>query len=120
MDYVSEEGLLRNLKVGGSGSARQYTQQGTNLTFFPSLSDGTVVAGRYYKKQPDIVNSLNAAFNRYPYLWLYAALAEASPFLGEDSRLAMWKAQYKARVLSANRNERDRSAHGSRMTVRAR
>lgn len=50
MDYAAEEGVLRNLKVGGSGSARQYTQQGTNLTFFPALSNGAVVAGRYYKK----------------------------------------------------------------------
>ena len=78
------------------------------------------MAGRYYKKQPDIVNSLNAAFNRYPDVWLYAALAESAPFLGEDSRLPMWKAQYKSRVAAANRNERSRAAKGSRMTIRTR
>ncbi len=122
MDYVAEEGLLRSLRQGGSGgSARQYAQQGTNLLFWPSLSNGTTVAGRYYKKQADIgLGVLNAAFNRYPDVWLYAALAESAPFIGEDSRLAMWKQQYKARVLQANRNDRLRAASGSRLTMRAR
>jgi hypothetical protein len=79
------------------------------------------VAGRYYKKQADIgLGTLNAAFNRYPDVWLYAALAESAPFIGEDSRLAMWKQQYKARVLQANRNDRLRAASGSRLTMRAR
>lgn len=93
VDYVAEEGMLRSLKDGGSGgSARLYTQQGTNLLFWPSLSNGTTVGGRYYKKPADIgLGTLNAAFNRYPDVWLYAALAESSPFIGEDTRLAMWK-----------------------------
>jgi hypothetical protein len=122
MDFVAEEGLLRSLKQGGQGgSARMYTQQGTNLLFWPALSNGTTVGGRYYKKQADIgLGTLNAAFNRYPDVWLYAALAESAPFIGEDSRLAMWKQQYKARVLQANRNDRMRAAQGSRLTMRAR
>jgi len=121
MDYVAEEGLLRLQKVGGSGSARQYTQQGRSLTFFPALTDGAVVAGRYYKQFPDIsLGALNAAFNRYPDLWLYAALAESAPFIGEDARLPMWKAQYRGRLNAALSVERNRAHSGSRMTTRAR
>lgn len=121
MDYASEEGMLRKLKYPGSGAARFYGQQGTNLLFYPGLSNGATVAGRYYKRPPDIgLGALNAAFNRYPDVWLYAALAEAAPFIGEDTRLAMWKQQYKARVTSANRSDRNRMSMGSRMTVRVR
>jgi hypothetical protein len=121
MDYVAEEGMLRLQKVGGSGSARQYTQQGRSLTFFPALSDGDTVGGRYLKQFADIsLGTLNAAFNRYPDLWLYAALAESAPFIGEDARLPLWKAQYKGRLAAATATERNRSSSGSRLSVRAR
>lgn len=121
MDYVAEEGMLRQLKYTGSGSARLYTQQGRNLLFFPALSDTSTVQGRYYAKAPDIsLGNLNAAFNRYPDVWLYAALAESAPFLGEDDRIQLWKSQYKGRLLAANRLERNRAPSGSRLTVRTR
>lgn len=121
MDYVAEEGMLRQLKYGGSGSARQYTQQGRNLVFFPTLDDGATVGGRYYKQFDDIsLGTLNAAFNRYPDLWLYAALAESAPFIGEDARLPLWKAQYRGRLMAALGTERNRAHSGSRLSVRTR
>jgi hypothetical protein len=122
MDYVAEEGLLRYIKAGGgSGSARQYTQQGRNLVFFPALSDGDTVQGRYYQQFADVSQgTLNAAFNRYPDVWLYAALAESAPFLGEDARLPLWKSLYKGRLMAALATERNREQYGSRLAVRAR
>lgn len=122
MDYVAEEGMLRYIKGGGgSGAARQYTQQGRNLIFFPVLDDGATVGGRYYKKFADVsLGTLNAAFNRYPDLWLYAALAESAPFIGEDARLPLWKAQYRGRLLAALATEQNRAHSGSRLSIRAR
>jgi hypothetical protein len=122
MDYVAKEGQLRLLKAGGgSGAARKYTQQGLNLLFFPTVSDGTTIGGRYYKKAADIASgTLNAAFTRYPDVWLYAAVAEAAPFIGEDNRLPLWKAQYAGRLMAALANERARLTHGSRLTQVAR
>jgi len=122
MDYAAEEGQLRLLKAGGgSGASRKYTQQGLNLLFFPTVTDGTTIAGRYYKKAADISSgTLNAAFNRYPDVWLYAALAESAPFIGEDGRLPLWKAQYAGRLMAALANERSRFTHGSRLTQVAR
>lgn len=85
---MAEEGELRLLKdQAGSGASRKYAKQGLNLLFFPPMPDATVISGRYYQKQPDIVTALNNAFNRYPDVWLYAALAESAPFLGDDSRI---------------------------------
>lgn len=121
MDYVAEEGVLRLLKVGGSGSARKYTKQGTSLLFFPALSDATTVTGRYYKKFADVSGgTLNAAFTRYPDVWLYAALAESAPFIGEDARLPLWKTLYAGRVRAALANENERASNGSRLTQVAR
>jgi len=118
MDYAAEEGQLRLLKAGGgSGASRKYTQQGLNLLFFPTVADGTVIGGRYYKRAADISSgTLNAAFNRYPDVWLYAALAESAPFIGEDGRLPLWKAQYAGRLMAALANERARFTRGSRLT----
>jgi hypothetical protein len=122
MSYVAEEEVLRQIKTAGTaGEARQYSQQGRNLIFWPTLADNAAVGGRYYKKFADISGGiLHDAFNRYPDLWLYAALAESSPFLGEDARIALWKAQYKGRLLAANRAEQMRAPSGSRLTMRTR
>jgi hypothetical protein len=85
--------------------------------FFPAVADGTVIAGRYYQKAADISSgTLSAAFNRYPDVWLYAALAESAPFIGEDGRLPLWKSQYAGRLMAALSNERQRFTRGSRLT----
>lgn len=121
LDYIAEEGMLRQLKYGASGTARLYTQQGRNLLFFPILDDGATVGGRYYKQFADVsLGTLNAAFNRYPDVWLYAALAESAPFLGEDARLPLWKSLYRGRLRSALAVERNRAHSGSRLSVRTR
>lgn len=121
MDYAAEEGILRLLKIGGSGSARKFTQQGSSLLFFPSLSDATTVTGRYFKRAPDIsTGTLSDAFNRYPDVWLYAALAESAPFIGEDARLPMWKTLYASRVRAAMCSDSAQANTGSRLTQVAR
>jgi len=38
------------------------------------------------------VNPMNAVFNTYPEVYLYAALIEAEPYLANDPRVALWKA----------------------------
>jgi hypothetical protein len=122
MDFAGEEGVLRLIKGGGgTGAARQFARQGRKLLFFPPLADGSTVAGRYYQKPADVsTGTLHATFNRYPDLWLYAAVAESAPFIGEDGRIPLWKSLYKGRLLAANRNERNRTPSGSRLAVRNR
>lgn len=118
LDYVSEDDLLRHLDAGGGGTPRYYTQQGRKLLFFPQAS-GTVV-GRYYQRPADIAGGLHATFNRYPECFLFAALAEAAPFIGEDARIPMWKELWAGWMRRAARNERWQAPMGSRLTVKAR
>ena len=85
------------------------------------LTDGTTIGGRYYQKAPDVsTGALSAAFNKYPDVWLYAALSSAAPFIGEDQRIGIWKMEYRGRLLAANRNDRVSRQSGSRLTTRAR
>ncbi len=120
LDYMSEDMLLRYLDGGSGGNtARHYTQQGRTLKFYPTAT-GTLT-GRYYQKPADMLTGgLHATFNRYPETFLFGALAEAAPFIGDDSRIPMWKAMWAGWMESADRNERLLAPSGSRIIQKSR
>jgi hypothetical protein len=60
---------------------------GANFIFGPNSSDGTV-KGTYYGALTSIQSSANALFLAHPDLYLFAALAEAAPYL-KDLKMAM-------------------------------
>lgn len=118
LEYIGEDEALRWQDVGGGGPSRRYAQQGRTLTFYPAAS-GTLL-GRYYAKPADIAGGLHATFNRYSECYLFAALAEAAPFIGEDERVPMWKALWASWMEAAGRNERNLAPNASRLRVRPR
>lgn len=95
----------------------RYTFQGDNLLFFPAQTNGTVITGQYYKRFADISTGLNALFTRHPDVFLYAALAESGPFIG-DSRTSIWEQKYVSLVSAANEQERRRVTRGSKLQTR--
>jgi hypothetical protein len=120
-EYVSEQKLIELNTDKASGSRiHYYTQQGDNLTFWPAVANATTVSGRYYKKFPDIKTGLNAVFTRYPEIFMFAGLAEAAPFIGEDDRIPVWESKFRELVASANKIERMRSSSGSSLRMRIR
>lgn len=118
LDYMSEDDALRHLDAGGGGTPRYYAQQGNTLIFYPTAS-GTC-GGRYYARPADLKTGLNPTFTRYPECFIYAALCEAAPFIGEDARLPMWKAQWASWMERANTTERNVATSGGRLTLRSR
>src|SRR5207245_669632 len=72
----------------------RYTFQSDKLLFYPTQADGTSVTGQYYKRFADLSGGLNALFIRHPDVFLYAALAESAPFVGETTRLQIWEGKY--------------------------
>ena len=120
LDVVPETDLRSRLKWSGGGSARQVAQAGDNLVFLPAASDGQAVNGRYYAKPPALKDELHPTFNRYPELYLYAALYSATPFLGFDRRIPVWQAYYRSLLSQANKQEQHRVYSGSRLRTRTR
>jgi len=118
LEYASEDEAIRWQDAGGGGPSRRYTQQGRTLTFYPAAS-GTLL-GRYYAKPADIAGGLHATFNRYPECYLFGALAESAPFIGEDERIPMWRALWASWMDAAGRNERNLAPNASRLRVRPR
>lgn len=117
LSYLPGHEVNDRLRYGG-GAPLYYTEQGRALKFYPEAT-GTV-EGRYYQRPADLKSGLSAVFVRYPAVFMYAALAEAAPFIGEDDRLAMWKAQWAGWMRTAQSAERNRATAGSRLRMRSR
>lgn len=119
LEVVPEEEVRRALAYGG-GTVRKCAVAGNSLIFAPTATNGATLAGRYYAKPASLSTALNTTFNRYPELFLYAALYAAAPFLGFDRRVPVWQAYYRNLLAQANAQERMRAYSGSRLRVKAR
>lgn len=120
LEMVTENELRDKSRWNNGGDVRQAAQSGDTLIFGPAASDGQAIGGRYYQRPADIKTGLHATFNRYPEVYLFGALAESAPFLGEDRRLPMWKALFLEKLTTANKIERTRALEGSRLTQKVR
>jgi hypothetical protein len=116
---------LQNSISGGSLSGQLdtvwYSLEGNNIIFWPTVTDGSTILGRYIKRFPDIAtNDItgNTFFARFPDLWLYAALAESGPYLGERDRLPIWEAKYVQLRDAANLYESRLRYQGSKLQTR--
>lgn len=119
LDAMTESDLRAKNRSGGD--VREYAQAGDSLIFSPAAANGQAIGGRYYKRPIDIkTGGLHATFNRYPEVYLFAALAESAPFLGEDTRLPLWKTLFLEKLDGANKIERLRAYEGSRLTQKVR
>lgn len=116
---------LRALEAQGK-SAGQLSlfaaQNGDNITFWPSAT-GTVL-GSYYAK-PEALATITWAdattFARYPEVFLYAALVESAPFLGEEAdKLPVWERKYAQVLANAQHDESQRAWGGGPLRIRAR
>jgi len=77
-----------------------YAIIGDNLTFYPRPSGSDTLEIIYYAK-PDALsddNASNALLEECPDLYLYGALLQAAPYLGDDGRIATWGALYQQRM----------------------
>lgn len=116
VEIVSYEELINGLSYGRSGDALYAAQVGDTLVFHPQVASGTLI-GRYYKAFADISTALNAFFNRHPDLFLYAALSEAAPFIG-DNRLQVWEQKYQNLKNWVNNEEKTRVYSSSKLATR--
>lgn len=120
LEAVTENELRDKAQWNHGGDVRQYAQSGETLIFGPDAADGAAIGGRFYQRPTDIKNGLNTTFDRYPELFMFGALAESAPFLGEDARIPMWEAMFVRWLDAANKIERERVLAGSRLTQKVR
>jgi hypothetical protein len=106
--------------LNGGGTTRLCALAGDSLIFAAPASDGDELLGRYYARPAALKDGLHATFNRYPELFLYAALVASAPFLGFSAKIPVWQGFYSRLLAQANHTERMRAYAGGRLRVKAR
>lgn len=96
-----------------AGVPVHYTITGNTLTTYPNGGAGGVTMIYYAKPQAlDAGNPSNWLYAKSPRLYLYAALVESAPFLGDDQRLQTWNALYQ-QALDALQKSDERKRYGT-------
>lgn len=78
-----------------TGTPLSYMISGTNLRVFPA-PDGTYTADMlYYAAFSALTDSVtNYIFTTHPDIYLWGALVQSAPFIGDDPRVALWQSKY--------------------------
>ena len=87
-----------------SGTPNFFTIVGTKILLGVQPDSATTLQINYYKKLTALSdsNATNDILTNYPELYLYASLAESSPFLMQDERLQVWAGLYKEALSLSN------------------
>jgi hypothetical protein len=98
MEFVTDKQAneLRQDKIIGVGKPTYYTIVGTQIEVIATPDTGYTGELAYYGKIPALSdsNTSNWLLAYAPDLYLYGALLEASPYLKDDERLAVWGQMY--------------------------
>ena len=96
LNYVNIQHL--DTKYPGNsttGLPAVYSIEGQQILFGPTPDTAYTVPVLYYKRyDPLATTPTNWLLANHPSIYLYAALAEAAPFLYEDDRAPFWEAKY--------------------------
>lgn len=107
LEYQSPDLFFRNLLTDTGGTPRFYTLISNELQFAP-MPDGDLTLQMLYYAQPTFISSTTASnlyLANYPDALLYATLAEAEPYLMNDSRIQTWATMYDRAITNIMRND---------------
>ena len=96
LNYLSPSAFSRDARADESGKPFYYTIIGSEMQFAPVPDSGYTLDMLYYYK-PTVLsdsNSSNVFLANYPDALLYGTLAQAEPYLMNDSRIATWAGLY--------------------------
>lgn len=102
-----------------TGRPAYIAREGSNFIFGPFPDSTYTISGIYYAQPTGIATSVNALFTANPDLYLFAALCEAAPFLGDDARIPLWESKFAQSLDDIRKEDATENASGGGMTVRA-
>jgi hypothetical protein len=103
-----------------AGEPRYYRHVETQFEVWPSPSSSVDVELIYFQKLPELSgsNASNWLLLNAPDVYLYGALVAASPYLGDDARVAVWAQMYASSVLKLNEESEKAKYSGSGLSMR--
>jgi hypothetical protein len=89
------EWVLANYPTrSADGIPKFIARNATNFEFGPWPDSTYAVKGTYYKRLTTVSSNWNALATANPDLYLYAALTQASAYIGDDPRIPLWESAY--------------------------
>jgi hypothetical protein len=97
----------------------RYFVYGQSLRIIPTPAESITYEMLYYAKVPALStsNASNWVSTSHPDAYLYYSLLQASPYLGEDERIAIWQAQAERAVAEIQASDDRRRTKGSRHSL---
>ena len=105
LQYMTPADFFRVYNEGeGTGMPVYYTIVGKKIYLGHTPDDANVLELGFFQRATALSssNTTNDILTNFPDLYLYGSLAETSPFLMQDERLAVWSSLYKEGVRTAN------------------
>lgn len=106
LEMTSLDDLMarRQSNTNIAGRPKYFAHVGETLELFPTPDATYTTELVYYKKIPALSgsNTTNWLLDDAPDAYLYGALMQAAPYLGEDERVTVWNSLYNAAVASLN------------------
>ena len=105
---------LRDEGDDATGTPEYYTHVGDLIEVYPRPSSSVTGELLYYQSIPALndANPSNWLLVMSPDLYLYGALLQASPYLQNDERMAVWGTSYQG-AINAVMGESDNSRHSA-------
>lgn len=96
LTYVNIEHLDSKYPSTWTGMPAVYTLEGNQILFGPTPDKAYTAGVFYYGKFAALSadTDTNWLLTNHPSIYLFAALAEAEPYLVNDNRAVMWEAKY--------------------------
>lgn len=110
LTMLPRQTLEARYALSGGGRPVGYSVVGRSLKLGPTPDSAYPLALTYYTSIPALSDTVtsNWVLQGHPDLYLYGALVQASPYLGDDARAAVWAGLY-ARALDALESTDDRA-----------
>ena len=106
LEMASLDDLMvrRERGVNTAGRPKYFAHVGQTIELFPTPDATYTTELVYYQKIPALSDSqtTNWLLGDAPDAYLYGALMQAAPYLGEDERVTVWNSLYNAAVASLN------------------
>jgi hypothetical protein len=108
-----------NFLASLADSYPRYYVYGQSLRIIPTPAESITYEMMYYAKVPALStsNASNWVSTSHPDAYLYYSLLQASPYLGEDERIAIWTQQAERAVAEIQASDDRRRTKGSRHSL---
>jgi hypothetical protein len=93
LTITTPDSIYEDYPVRSGGSIPKFIAEDAGSFIFGPYPGNYDIAGTYYKALTSIASSANALFLANPDLYLFAALAEATPYMKDLKMAAVWTAK---------------------------